>query len=422
MDASDRLERSRRVVITGMGAITPLGLDVPSTWQGLVEGRSGVGPITSFDASGYPTRIAAEIKAFEAEAYLGRREARRTSRFIQFATAAADEALADAALALDQEEPTRVGVEIGSALGGAQFVEEQRLLLEEKGPRAINPTLLPAVLINMAACYLAIRYGVHGPANAPVTACATGISALGEAMRCIVWGDAEVMIAGGTDSVVTPLGLAAFSRLGALSTRNETPRRAITPFDADRDGTVLGEGAAVMILEAEDHARARGAKILAEIVGYAATADAFHVAAPDPSGLGAARAIANALKSARLAPEEIDYIAAHGTGTIQNDASETRAVKTVFGEMAYRVPISSIKSMTGHTLGAAGALSAVAVVKAMGSGLIPPTIAYDKRDPDCDLDYVPNAARPHGVSLGLVNGFGIGGQNACLVLRRWIEE
>lgn len=419
MDVDERWRARPRVVVTGMAAVSPLGNDLASTWQGCLEGRCAVGPITAYNADGYPTRLAAEALAFRPEDYLDRREIRRTSRFIHFAVAAARQAVNDAGLDLSREDPTRVGLEVGSAVGGVGYIEEQRLLLAERGPRAINPTLLPAVLINMAACYLAIDLQVQGPAGAPVTACATGISAIGEAMRRIAWGEAEVMIAGGADSALTPLGMAAFSRLGALSTRNETPQRAVTPFDASRDGTVLGEGAAMMVLESLDHARVRGATILAEVLGYALTVDAYHIAVPDPGGRGAARAIARALAEAGLTPQEVDYVAAHGTGTVLNDASETAAIKAVFGEAAYAVPISSIKSMVGHMLGAAGAISAVSVVKAMHSGAIPPTIGYETPDPACDLDYVPNQARPHDVSVGLVNGFGFGGQNACLVLKRW---
>lgn len=419
MDVEERWRARPRVVVTGMAAVSPLGNDLASTWQGCLEGRCAVGPITAYNADGYPTRLAAEALAFRPEDYLDRREIRRTSRFIHFAVAAARQAVNDAGLDLSREDPTRVGLEIGSAVGGVGYIEEQRLLLAERGPRAINPTLLPAVLINMAACYLAIDLQVQGPAGAPVTACATGISAIGEAMRRIVWGEAEVMIAGGADSALTPLGMAAFSRLGALSTRNETPQRAVTPFDANRDGTVLGEGAAMMVLESLDHAQARGAAILAEVLGYALTVDAYHIAVPDPGGRGAARAIARALAEAGLTPQEVDYIAAHGTGTVLNDASETAAIKAAFGQAADAVPISSIKSMVGHMLGAAGAISAVSVVKAMHAGAIPPTIGYETPDPACDLDYVPNQARPHDVSVGLVNGFGFGGQNACLVLKRW---
>ncbi|MFQ5614213.1 MAG: beta-ketoacyl-ACP synthase II [Anaerolineae bacterium] len=419
MQAENSRHIRPRVVITGMGAISSLGNNLASTWQGLVEGRCGVGPITAFDASRYLTRIAAEVKDFDARDYMDRRDARRTSAFIHYALAAAREALAAADLDLDREDKTRVGLEIGSALGGVQVTEEGRLLLEQRGPRAINPTLLPAVLINMAPCYLAIHFGIQGPASSTVTACTTGISAIGEAMRRVAWGDADVMIAGGSESIITPLAIASFSRLGALSTRNDTPERAITPFDAERDGTVLGEGAAVVVLESLDHALGRGAKILAEVVGYALTVDAYHLAKPDPGGLAAARAMTQALREAGLTAASLDYIAAHGTGTILNDAAETTALKAALGQRAYHIPVSSVKSMTGHMLGASGAMSVVSIVQAMQTGWLPPTAGYERPDPACDLDYVPNQARKLDVSVGMANSSGFGGQNASLVLKRW---
>jgi 3-oxoacyl-[acyl-carrier-protein] synthase II len=312
-----------------------------------------------------------------------------------------------------------VGVEIGSALGGTDVVEEQRLVLEQRGLKKVNPTSLPAMLINMASCFVAISYNARGPVNAPVTACATGISGIGEAMRRIVWGDADVMLAGGTESAITPLGVGAFGRMTALSTRNATPKRAITPFDSSRDGTVIGEGAGVMVLESLDHAQARGANILAEVKGFALTSDAFHISSPREDGSGAARAMTGALQDAGLEPHEVDYIGAHGTGTPLNDPIETKAIKLALGEAAYDVAISSIKSMTGHTLGAAGAISAVAALNAMQTGLIPPTINLDDPDPACDLDYVPNEPRQAEVNVALINGFGFGGQNACVVLKKW---
>lgn len=413
------LNGNHRVVVTGLGVLSPLGLNTESTWQGLIAGQSGVEAITAFDASALPSRVAAALKGFDAARHMDPKEARRYSPFIQYALIAAAEALAQAGLDLAQEDPERVGVEIGSALGGVQLIEEQRLVLENRGVRAVNPTMLPAVLINSAACAVAIRYGIHGPVSAPVAACATGAVAIGEAARRLARGEVDVMIAGGSESVMTPLGLAVFGRLGALSTRNETPQRACAPFSADRDGTVVGEGSAIMVLETAEHALRRGAAILAELAGYGLTSDAFHLVAPAPDGASAARAMRQALETAGLAPTDVDYICAHGTGTPLNDVSETAAIKLALGEHAYRTPVSSIKGAVGHMLGAAGAISAVAAVQAICTGTIPPTINYERPDPQCDLDYVPNTARRASVNAALVNAFGFGGQNASLAFRRW---
>ncbi len=409
----------RRVVITGMGVISPLGNDVPSTWAGMMKGECAVEQITTFDTTDFPCTIAAFVKDFQATQYMDKRDARRMSPFLHFAVAAAHQALEDAGLDLSQEEPERIGVEIGSALGGTDVVEQQRLILEQRGVKKVNPTSLPALLINMPGCFVAIQYNARGPVNASVTACATGISGIGEGMRRIIWGDADVMLAGGTESAITPLAVGAFGRLTALSTRNDTPKRAITPFDASRDGTVVGEGAGVVVLESLEHAQARGARILAEVKGYSLTSDAYHISSPREDGSGAARAMSGALKDAGLEPRQVDYIGAHGTGTPINDPIETQAIKLVLGEAAYDVAISSIKSMVGHTLGAAGALSAIAAVKAMQEGFIPPTINLDNPDPACDLDYVPNVPRQAEVNVALVNGFGFGGQNASVVLQKW---
>ena len=409
----------RRVVITGMGIISPLGNNLASSWAAMMAGECGVDQITKFDTTGFPCTIAAFVKDFDPTLYLDKKDARRMASFLHFAVAASQQALEDAGLDLSQEDPTRVGVEIGSALGGTEVVEEQRLVLEQQGIKKVNPVSLPAMLINMAGCFVAIKHNAQGPVNASVTACATGISGIGEAMRRIIWGDAEVMLAGGTESAITPLGVGAFGRMTALSTRNDTPKRAITPFDATRDGTVVGEGAGVVVLESLEHAQARGARILAEVKGYALTSDAFHISSPREDGTGAARAMQGALKDAGVEPGEVNYIGAHGTGTPMNDAIETQAIKLALGEAAYDVAISSIKSMTGHTLGAAGALSAVTAVQAMQTGFIPPTISLENPDPACDLDYVPNQARRAEVTVAMVNGFGFGGQNACLVLKKW---
>lgn len=401
--------------------VSPLGNDLESTWQAMMQGQCGVEPITRFDTTDFPCAIAAFVKDFDPLGYMDKRDARRMASFLHFAVAAAQQAVTAAGLDFSLEDPTRVGIEIGSAIGGADVVETQRLILEEQGARKVNPAAIPALLINMPGCFVAIRYDIRGPVNASVTACATGISGIGEAMRRIVWGDAEVMLAGGTESAITPLTVSAFGRLTALSRRNDTPKRSITPFDANRDGTVVGEGAGVMVLESLEHAQARGAKILAEVKGYALTSDAYHISSPREDGLSSAQAMSNALKDGNLEPHHVDYIAAHGTGTPMNDATETTAIKKALGESAYKVAISSIKSMTGHTLGAAGAISAITTIKTMHEGMIPPTINLETPDPECDLDYVPNHPRPAAVKVALVNGFGFGGQNACVVLKMWDE-
>lgn len=412
---------SRRVVVTGLGVISPLGLDAAHTWEGLIAGRSGVGPITDFDTSGLATRIAASVRGFDAGQYMDVKEARRLSLFIQYAVAAAQQAVDQSGLTFRESERERTGVEIGSALGGTSLVEEQRMVLEERGPRAVNPTFLPAILINSAACTVAIRHGIRGPVSAPVAACATGAVAIGEAARRLWSGEADVnvMLAGGSDSVMTALGIAAFGRLGALSTKNDTPERACAPFSADRDGTVVGEGAAVMVMETLEHAMRRGAPILAELAGYGLTSDAVHLVMPDPEGTSAGRAMSNAIRQARLPDGHLSWICAHGTGTQLNDVAETRAIKLALGDAAYTTPVSSIKGAVGHMLGAAGALAAVTAVQALAAGVIPPTINYAAPDPDCDLDYVPNRARPADVRAVMVNAFGFGGQNAALVFRRW---
>lgn len=409
----------RRVVITGMGIVSPLGNDLASTWAGMMAGECGVEPITQYDTTGFPCTMAAFVKDFNPLDYMEKRDVRRMSPFLHFAVAAAEQAIEQAGLDFSREEPTRVGVEIGTAIGGADVVEDQRLILERQGVKRVNPTAIPALLVNMPGCFIAIRHNIMGPVNSSVSACATGVSGIGEGMRRIVWGEADVMLTGGTESAITPLVVGAFGRLTALSRRNDTPKAAITPFDANRDGTVIGEGAGVLVLEALEHAQARGAEILAEVKGYSLTSDAYHISSPREDGDGAARAMRNALAEANIEPEAVDYIGAHGTGTPMNDAIETTAIKTAFGEAAYDTPISSIKSMTGHTLGAAGALSAIAAVKAMHAGFIPPTINLETPDPACDLDYVPNKPRPASVQVAIANGFGFGGQNACVVLKKW---
>ncbi|MCX6032685.1 MAG: beta-ketoacyl-ACP synthase II [Chloroflexi bacterium] len=410
----------QRVVVTGIGAVTPLGNDAASSWQALLAGKSGVTPITAFDASGLPTRIAANVKGFDAGKLMDPKEARRLSPFIHYAVAAAAEAVAGAGLDFATEDTSRAGAEIGSALGGTSVLEEQRLILENKGPRAINPTVVTAIIINSAACQIAIRYGIHGPVGSPVAACATGTVAIGEAFCRLAWGMADLMIAGGTESVMTPLAITAFARLGATSQKNDTPEQACAPFDKGRDGTVVGEGAAVMVLETLEHAVKRNAPILAEVMGYGLTCDAFHLVAPGPTGEMAARAMRQALDDGGVAPEELSWIVAHGTGTQLNDSCETKAIKLALGEAAARhVPATSVKGALGHMLGAAGAISAVTAVQAINAGVLAPTINYQTPDPECDLDYVPNVARAAAVNAVLTNAFGFGGQNACLVFRKW---
>ncbi len=407
-----------RVVVSGMGAITPVGIGLEDTWKALLAGQSGVKSITSFDVSQFPTQFAATVEGFDPTRYLDFKEAKRMARFSQFATVATLEALQHAALDLCSEDRTRVGIEMGTAIGGISIIEEQAHTFRERGPGRVNPTLVPVIIANAAACHIAIMLGIKGPTNSPVAACATGTVAIGQALRQLQWGHADVMIAGGTEAAVTPLALAAFSRLGALSTHNQEPQKACRPFDAQRDGTVMGEGAAVMVLETLEHAQRRGAPMLAEVVGYSLTEDAYHIAAPDPTGDGPARAMRLALGDAGVSPDEVDLIIPHGTGTPLNDVSETKACKAVFGERAYRIPISSNKSMVGHLLGAAGAISALVAVLAMRDGMVPPTINLENPDPECDLDYVPNQARDVRVNTALANAFGFGGQNATVLFRR----
>lgn len=409
----------RRVVITGMGAISGLGLDAPSTWEGMLAGRTGAGRITDYDPSDLLTQIAVTIKGFDPGKYMNRREVRRFGRLTHLAAATFEEALVASGLDLEKEDRTMAGVEMGSAFGALKFVEEQSNRIRTKGPRSINPAQSPAVLISTTPCYLGIRYGLQGPANSPVAACATGVVSIGGAARRIQRGEADVMFAGGTDSYMTPLIMAAFSRLGAMSTRNDDPATACRPFDLTRDGMIMGEGAVTMVLESLDHALARGAVILAEYGGMGFTLDAYHMAAPHPQGEGAARAIQRALDEAGLPPESLDYISAHGTGTKLNDISETRAIKKVLGDHAYNVPAPSLKPMIGHAMGASGAFGVLTIIQAIQTGWVPPTINYSVPDPECDLDYVPNEARQHHVDVGLANAFGFGGQNASILIKRY---
>jgi len=409
---------SRRVVITGLGAVTPVGNDVPTTWEALLAGRSGVDRIRRFDPSGLKTRFAAEVKGFDPTKYMSRREARRLDRFAHFALAAATEAVTDAGLDLTSEEPSKVGVLIGSGVGGISTLLEQFTLMQHRGPRRVSPFLIPALMMNGAAGQIAIAFGLQGPNLAVASACASGAHAIGEAAAIIRRGDAEVMLAGGSEAGIVPVAIAGFNVMGALSTRNDEPQRACRPFDADRDGFVMGEGAGVVVLESLEHAQARGAHIYGELLGYGATADAFHITAPAEDGRGAAMAMERALEHAGVPPTAVDYINAHGTGTLLNDVSETAAIKAVFGEHAYRLAVSSTKSMIGHLLGAAGAVEAIISLLALRDQILPPTINYETPDPACDLDYVPNVARQAKVNVVMSNSFGFGGHNAALVFGR----
>lgn len=410
---------AERVVVTGMGAITPLGHTVDETWSNLVEGESGVGPLTLFDTTGFEVRIAGEVKNFDPEAVLSPREARRLDRFCQFALLAAREALADAGLTIDESNWDDVGVLMGSGIGGITTLTEQMEVLRTKGPTRVSPFLIPMYIIDLAPGQIAIATGARGPNFAVVSACATSAHALGEAAEIIKRGDAKAMIAGGAEAGIVPIGMAAFTTMRALSSRNDEPERASRPFDRERDGFVIAEGGGVMVLEAESYARARGAHIHAELAGYGATDDSFHVTAPSEGGEGAVRAMRIALRKAECEPSEIDYVNAHGTSTPINDRLETMALKTVFADHVRRLPVSSTKSMTGHMVGAAGVVEAIVCAKAIQHGVVPPTINYEHPDPECDLDYVPNEARSHPVDTALTNSMGFGGHNATLILRRY---
>jgi len=409
----------RRVVVTGLGALTPIGNTVEEFWAGLTAGRSGIGPITRFDTTGYPTRIAGEVKGFDELKYVEKKEARRLDPFLKYAIACSVMAVEDAGLDTGKVDGTRFGVLIGSGIGGITTLLDGQDTLRERGPDRVSPFIIPMLIVNMAAGLVSMRFGAKGPNSSVVTACATGNHALGDAMRIIQRDEADVMIAGGAEAIIVPLTIAGFSAMKAMSTRNDEPQRASRPFDADRDGFVCGEGGGIVILESLEHARARDARIYGEIIGYAATADAHHMTAPDPEGDGAARAMRAALRDAGLEAPEVAYINAHGTSTPYNDKFETMAIKRVFGEHAHRLAVSSTKSMTGHLLGAAGGVEAIATLLALHHGVLPPTINYDTPDPECDLDYVPNQARKQDIEVALSNAFGFGGTNATLVFRKY---
>lgn len=409
---------SQRVVVTGLGLVTPLGNDLPSSWSAILAGRSGVGIITQFDHSLFKTHIAAEVKNFDPTRFMDKKEVRRMDRFLHFAAAAAHEALTDAKLDMSFYGARRVGVVVGSGIGGVQSLLEQQDVLVQRGPRRVSPFAVPSLMLNSAGAYVSIMAGARGPNMAIATACATGSHAIGEAADLIRRGRADAMICGGAEAAIVPMAVAGFENMGAVSSRNDEPQRASRPFDLERDGFVMGEGAGILVLERLDLARARGARVYAELVGYGATGDAYHITAPLEDGSGAAECIEEALKDAGLEPTAVDYINAHGTSTPLNDASETRGIKTVFGDHAYRLAISSTKSMTGHLMGAAGAVEAIFAVLTLRDQILPPTINQDSPDPICDLDYVPNQARPAAVNVAISNSFGFGGHNATVVIRR----
>ncbi|WP_124727632.1 beta-ketoacyl-ACP synthase II [Staphylospora marina] len=412
----------KRVVITGLGVISPIGNDLQTFWNHLVQGKSGAGPITRFDASEFSVRIAAEVKGFDPLDYIDKKEARRMDRFVQFAVSTAKMAVQNAGLDMEQVDKTRVGVYIGSGIGGLGTFEEQHKMLLSRGPRRVSPFFIPMMIANMASGVVSMHIGAKGPNSCAVSACATGTHCIGDAFKILQRGDADVMIAGGTESTIMPMAFAGFSSMGALSNRNDEPEKASRPFDRDRNGFVMGEGCGVLVMETLEHAVKRGAPIIAEVVGYGMTADAYHLTSPSPDGEGAARAMMMAMKDAGLSPDEVDYINAHGTSTELNDKFETMAIKTAFGDHARKLAISSNKSMIGHLLGAAGGVEAVATAMTIKEGIIPPTINYENPDPECDLDYVPNEARKATVRAALSNSLGFGGHNATIAFKAWEES
>jgi 3-oxoacyl-[acyl-carrier-protein] synthase II len=409
---------NRRVVVTGVGLVSPVGIGTEQTWQALLAGRSGAGPITLFDASHHSTRFACEVKGFDPLRWIEKKEVKKVDRFIQFAIAAADLAVKDAAFAVDPAEAGRTGVFIGSGIGGFATIEREHTALLQGGPRKISPFFIPAAIINLASGWVSIRTGAKGPNSATATACASGAHAVGDSFRLIQRGDADSMIAGGSEAAITPLGVGGFCSMRALSTRNDAPEKASRPFDKDRDGFVIGEGAGILVLEELERARRRGARIYAEIVGYGTSGDAYHISAPSEDGEGAVRVMRATLEDAGVEPSVVDYINVHGTSTPRGDVVETIATKTVFGDHARRLALSSTKSMTGHLLGASGGLEAGIVALAVRDQVLPPTINHDTPDPECDLDCVPNQARPAEVRYAISNSFGFGGTNGALLFKR----
>ena len=410
---------NRRVVVTGLGAVTPVGNSLGETWEALCRGKSGIGPITKFDTASFETRIAGELKNFDPLQYVTHKERRRYDDFILYAIAAAEMAVEDASLSIGEAEAERTGVIIGTSIGGVSTIEKEKEALLAGGPKKMFVFAIPAVLANLAAGHVSIRFGAKGPINCPVTACASGTCAIGDAFYLIRYGHADIILAGGSDAAISPMSVAGFNRMRALSVRNEEPTKASRPFDRDRDGFVIGEGSGILILEELRHALDRGAKIYAEVAGYGSTADAFHMAAPPPEHEGAARCMKAALADAGMQPEALDSVNAHGTSTPINDAYETQAIKTVFGDHSRLMAVTSTKSMTGHLLGAAGAVEAIFSVKSIGEGIVPPTINLENPDPECDLDYVPNAARKREVRSVMSNTFGFGGVNAVVIFKRF---
>jgi len=411
---------SKRVVVTGLGAVTPIGNTLTQYWEGLLSGKNGIAPITLFDASRHACRFAGEVKGFDPYEYMDRKEAKRMDRFAQFAVAASKQAIADAQFVINDLNAEQVGVIIGSGIGGLKVLEEQEEIYLTKGPDRCSPFMIPMMISNMAAGLTAIHTGAKGPNSCPVTACAAGSNAVGDAFRLVQRGYAQAMICGGAEAAVTHLSVAGFASARALSTRNDDPAHACRPFDRDRDGFVVGEGSGVLILEELEHALSRGAKIYAEIIGYGMTCDAYHMTSPVPGGNGAARAMQLAMKDAEITPEQVSYINAHGTSTPANDVTETAAIKTALGESAYKVAISSTKSMTGHLLGGSGGIEAVATAMAIASDQIPPTINLENPDPGCDLDYVPKNSRAQKVDIALSNSFGFGGHNVTLAFKKYV--
>jgi len=409
----------RRVVVTGMGCVTPLANDLQGSWEAALAGRSGIGPITKFDASTFSSRIAGEVKDFHPEEFMGKKEIKRTDPFVQYAVASASMAIEDSGLDLDKEDRDRIGVLIGSGIGGLKAIERNHTILLEKGWRRISPFFIPMAVINMASSVVGIRYGLRGPSSAVVTACATGANAVGDGFKIVQRGDADVMVVGGSEAVITPLAVGGFCVMRALSTRNDEPTKASRPFDKNRDGFVIGEGCGIIILEELNHALARGAHIYAEIVGYGMSNDAYHVTMPDPQGKGAILCMKAALRDAGLDINAVDYINAHGTSTPLNDKMETAAIKAVFGDAAYNIAVSSTKSVTGHLLGAAGVVEAIFTIMALKTGKVPPTANYEEPDPDCDLDYVTEGAREINPKVALSNSFGFGGVNVTLAFKKW---
>jgi 3-oxoacyl-[acyl-carrier-protein] synthase II len=405
--------------VTGVGVVIPTGIGTEIAWKNICEGKSGIGPLTRFDSNGFETKIAGEVKGFDPERYIEKKEIKKMDLFIQYALAAASEAVEDAKLKITPENCERIGVITGTGLGGLPSLEKYHQILLEKGPSRISPFFIPMLIANLASGHIAIQFGAKGPNTCIVTACATGAHCIGDAFRAIVYGDAEAIIAGGTEANISPLSISGFNAMKALSTRNEEPEKACRPFEKNRDGFVVGEGAGILILETLEFALNRGAKIYGELIGYGYTGDAYHITAPSPEGEGAARCMRMAIKDAGIRPEDIDYINAHGTSTPLNDLTETQAIKTVFGEYAKKVAVSATKSMTGHLLGAAGSTEAILTLLALRDGIIPPTINYDVPDPECDLDYVPNVARRQNLNVAMSNAFGFGGTNATLVFRKF---